>query len=119
MTLEEAKDVIDRMISARPTCDRCTTVGYIAACGAYSCAHGWCQTVDHREVSKWMLEQHNFDEAADFAGYLRRCSTCATSKKFPWAEKLDPVLVQRMVDTDPRCAVTFELKILEETLEKR
>lgn len=118
--LEDAKQLIERMKTARLECyDTCIRVGYQAASGAFVYTHGgWtAEHVFHDVVAvhEWMKAQ-GFEQATHQAGFLKRCKACADTRMFPWADKLDPQRVLDFVLTDPRCGGVFELAVLEDTL---
>jgi len=96
-TLEDAQAVIDRMKSARPTCDKDETIPFYASLREPDGPPG-------------------FEPDPNFAGYRKRCDACANGRLFPWADKLDPERVRAFMETDPRCQSAFELSILEETI---
>lgn len=117
--LEDAKQLIERMKLARVTCfDRCITVGYQQASGAYAFTkHGKFtdELIEMPAVTAWM-KKYGFELASDRPGYLGRCRECEVTPMFPWADKLSPEAVLQFVLTDPRCEQAFELSILEDTL---
>ena len=97
MTLDEAKALIERMRLTRPTCPKCPRVGYDLA------------------VSPEAMMQLEFEEAATFAGWIKRCRVCADSFAYPWADQLDP---QKVIEFDAarQHAFVWLLDDLKETL---
>lgn len=95
---QTARELIERMKTVRPTCDKCETRPFVASLKEPDGPPG-------------------FEPMAHFAGYVKRCDACATRRTFPWADKLDVDRVAHMLDRDARCQHAFPLAILEETLQ--
>lgn len=84
-TLEMAKMVIEQLKAARPYCDSCETRSYadIAPWDTDSSEpDAFKNAVDKLRLEGW-------EHLVDRAGLGRRCSTCASARKYPWAERLD------------------------------
>lgn len=122
MTLDEAKEIVDRMrvaLTDRPTCERCIAMSHQWLEGAYSFSKGCLQWIDDAGLKAFIAER-GFEQCVNRAGYIRPCDTCKAvvrDKRFPWADRLDAAKVMTFINTDPRCERrAFPLAILEETL---
>jgi hypothetical protein len=107
--LDQVTETIERMKRARPTCDKCATIGFTSAFDMRDSFRPGCA------INPYM-ESNGYELMTDSAGYVKRCAACASGKLFPWADKLDPERVRAFMETDARCQFTFSLDILKETL---
>jgi len=115
----EARAMILRLVSQRPTCDACPVVTYDDAKRFYL-VHVMIEreanaAVTFEEVRRHMNSRGWYD-ATHKPGFFKRCKDCEESLMFPWAERL---LVEDVTDfmlTDPRCEAAFSVDILKETL---
>lgn len=95
---QQARDVIERTRLARPTCSECTVISVTGPWVHLS--QGEPKTFDglqaalnqaarqHLSGQEWELSpSHATADGGDV--FTKRCEKCATSKTFPWADKLD------------------------------
>jgi hypothetical protein len=103
-----ARELIEDMKVARPTCDDCTRVSYAGAEGFLRIAAileiGHCQPLSPRSVAV-LMAQHGFEEELLTATLLRRCASCASTRLYPWAWQLDVERVAHVLEHDARCGV--------------
>jgi hypothetical protein len=103
MTIDDAKEIIERMKAARSQdpCEKCEREPFTASLKEPDGPPG-------------------FELATGFACYFKRCEACQTSRLFPWADRLDAEKVAAFVETDPRICggmvFAWPLALLEETL---
>lgn len=79
MTRDEAVELIERMKTTRPTCDKCPRIDEV---NASFLAAGW-EDLPHK------------------AGMVARCPSCASGKLFPWADKITPEAVAAFIEKEP------------------
>lgn len=91
MTRYEAVALIERMKTIRPTCEKCE----------------WMPFFGHKSTR--MLPP-GFETATDHAGYVKRCDACASGRKFPWADQLDPDRVVAYASTQLEPFLVAELE---------
>jgi hypothetical protein len=118
---QTARDIIERMKTARPTCEKCLYLADKFAVGAATFAIQEESSSDahfpgRAEVESFMRGR-GYEPQDTRPAYVKRCDTCANARSFPWADKLDVARVAHMLEHDARCQSSFELSILEETLQ--
>lgn len=87
MTLDEAKALIERMKTVRPTCEKCERRAY---------AQG---TLD-KPLADGLLAT-GWEHESEYAGWMRRCADCRAGRAFPWADKLTPQGIVDFVAKEP------------------
>jgi len=92
ITLDQARELIERMKAATGrTCEKC----------------------ERAPMQGGVVLFGDWEEDLNVGGLVKRCDICKTSRKYPWAEKLDPERVLRFMREQPGM---FELKELEALL---
>jgi hypothetical protein len=77
IALHQVRQMLHHMAQQKPTCGLCKSMGYSEGVN--------------------MHEREGWERAMDFAGFVKRCESCAKSLAWPWAAKLDPVAVLRLI----------------------
>lgn len=87
-TIESAHDWIDSLKASRPTCDACEKKSYdtLFKESPGALANGLAA---HK--------RDGWEHLVDEAGIVRRCATCAASRRHPWADRLDAERVRDYV----------------------
>lgn len=103
-TLDEAVGMISRMRSARPECANCELKSYSDA-----------RDAEHAQ----QLFDAGWEPLADRAAFVRRCASCATSKRYPWADRLDAERVLKWINDKPNLGSygLIDLRSLKELVE--
>lgn len=113
-TLEDARAIIERMKSARPTCASCDVIRYDVL---LHLVHGVPAAIVDRdgltedvgEVLRRHLDEE-WEPSPFNASYFRRCATCREARAYPWASRLDAERVLAHMKTKNG---VWELKELE------
>jgi hypothetical protein len=90
-TVEQAKETLKHMLAARPDCDACDVMAFDAVFEGVALAHGGNPPRGAAQLRLQELFDEGWAPLAERAGIVKRCSTCASTSKYPWAEKVDPV----------------------------
>lgn len=93
-TLPDAVALIARMKTSLPECDVCQ----VLHTSAFICPE---PNVDN---------EPEWEPLPDRCGFIKRCATCATGQRFPWADRLDAERVLAHMKTKDG---VWELKELE------
>jgi hypothetical protein len=98
ITDEEAQEFIDIRKTFRPSCSKCETRPFVASLKEPDGPEG-------------------FEVMSHFAGYVKRCETCANTLLYPMADHLDPAKVkawlQKRTDEEGGAAFSFKVEELE------
>lgn len=98
-TLQDAKDLIERMKTARPNCAFCATEPY-----------DWFMR--RTEESRARMREVGWEESSHTAMVFLRCYSCRDGRTFPWAEKLDLERVLAHMKTKTSAWALSELEAL-------
>lgn len=98
MTVSRAKQIIDRMAATRPDCESCDMMSYHTVYEGVSAASGGKATQEQVATRMQQLFDEGWGPLTDRAGIVKRCATCASTPKYPWAEKLDAERVAKWIN---------------------
>lgn len=119
LTLQGAKDVIERTKACQPQCSECSVFNVRAYWTVMSGKHpplveeelqaDLCASVHAQLGPEWVHENWRGSDGR----FLKRCEKCAATPEFPWAQRLDAEKVLAFMETHPD---VFWLGELEKTL---
>jgi hypothetical protein len=108
--LEMVRALIEQMKTVRPECAACETKSYDSIYKEHA----------SKEPDKGFplgaaeaMKAQGWEHMAGHARMIKRCATCASGQRFPWAEKLDPEKVLEHMKTKTG---VWELAELEATV---
>jgi len=118
LTLDDAKEVIERTKACRPSCDDCSEFTY----DALLCrVRGFVDPLPddfHEKLGKFIgsFLDAGWEEQPHKPSFLRRCAACRQRPEFPWAERLDAEKVLAFMRVEYERSGCFWLGALEQTL---
>lgn len=115
-TLEDAREIVERMKVARPTCPSCDVIAYDVL---LNLVQGVPATIVDRdgltedvgEVLRRHLDEE-WEPSPNNASFFRRCATCREARTYPWASKLDAERVLAHMKTKVGAWALNELETL-------
>lgn len=118
LTLDDAKEVIERTKASRVDCDDCTRISYDCL---FRLDSGKADPMDGLQellakATAEYLKERGFEEIPHAPGYIKRCETCRNTPTFPWAHRLDAEKVLAFMRVEYERRGVFWLGELEKTL---
>jgi hypothetical protein len=100
--MEQARETIERMLTIRPTCERCSVLSGAQAEGVVGSSYS--------PVVRQRMEEEGYEPRPHIGGFLKRCDDCRKSWKYPWAAQLHPDRVAAYIEAHPHAFLLDELR---------
>lgn len=90
-TLEDAKELIERLKAFRQECGECARISYDTLFRVQSGCPGQLPGLSEllHEATKGYLEREGWEQIPHARSFIKRCEKCANSRAYPWADRLD------------------------------